>query len=724
MKRLLVFSLTIIMLAMMFLPTQGFAAQNAELEKAISTAKSVLNIASGYDNFTYSMQKQNEKTIFNLTWSDSKNKLGNISLAIDGAGRIINYYCYKPFDNNSNHSKFPKITKIDALKSAEEFIKKVNPSIWDKIVYQENILPMNINDTNYNFNYVMMENGVVFPQNNVSISINSGTGEVQNYNCNWIDNLVFPSTVGVLSKEDAQKTYIDKLGLKLLYKMSYSPDSQKPYLAYTNVYQNGSIDAETGDVVYSSPYFYAGGGGKADAAKGSADMSSNKVNSQVLTPEEKKAVENAEKLIDEAKAENIARTTLSIDSSYNLESINLYNYGRNQTDYIWSMQFNKQEKPDSPNISYISVSIDALTGDITNFYRNTPYAEGTKVKYNKEDSIKLANDFIKSLQKDKSVQVEYTNWGEQVIEPLDNLNPPRQYQVTFTRKTNNIYFLDNGFNLSIDAASGDVINYNYTWYKGEFPIQGSIISSDQAHKVLFDTIGFQLQYIAKPKTLPSPMSMKIMPPRNMELNPDIRLVYAIKSGNPINIDATSGKLLDYSGEPYDEKVIAIYSDIQGDPAENQIKSLALYGISLPGSEFKPKELITQKEFLYLLQKSTNYYGVFYLNSGTKSDASFYSYLTNSGIIKEGERSQYSHVSKQEAVKYLIRALNYEKIAMIKGIYSLPLKDVSSINPDLYGYIALAYGLNIIKDTDGYIMPSDSISRSQAAILIYNFLNVN
>lgn len=77
------------------------------------------------------------------------------------------------------------------------------------------------------------------------------TGQVENFRCNWNDNLVFTDSAGVISLEKAQQHFRDKLGLKLLFQLSYADRDSKPYLVYTNVYNNSFIDAKTGEVVRS-----------------------------------------------------------------------------------------------------------------------------------------------------------------------------------------------------------------------------------------------------------------------------------------------------------------------------------------------------------------------------------------------------------------------------------------------------------------------------------------
>jgi hypothetical protein len=73
------------------------------------------------------------------------------------------------------------------------------------------------------------------------------------------------------------------------------------------------------------------------------------------------------------------------------------------------------------------------------------------------------------------------------------------------------------------------------------------------------------------------------------------------------------------------------------------------------------------------------------------------------------------------VKFLIRALKYDKVADIQGIFNIGFKDKSSISSGLTGYIAIAAGLGIVDPKSAYLDPKAKLTRGQSAIMIYNYL---
>ncbi len=701
----------------MIAPLQAFAAYDKDLEKAITNTKALFSISSAYDNFTYNINKQSERTIFELIWTDSKNRQGTINVSIDTTGKVLNYYAYKPF-NPRNQKKLPAISKSDAIKLANNFIQKVNPAIVGKIKHQENDLPVDLNGGGYWLNYIRVENGIPYPENGVNVSVDKTTGEIQNFNLNWHEGLVFPDTKNLLELAQAQKQFSEKLGLKLIYKRTFDQAETKPYLVYTNVYNNRYLDAKTGEIVVAEGYYgYPMEKGMGDEGQRNAAD----IKPQSLTPQEQDAVKNAANLLDQNKAEEIARKALELDAGYKVTYVNLFKNWQSPEDYIWSTDFATQPQ-DSSSLTYaVSVSLDAKTGAILSFYRSLPYDVNSKVKYSEEQALTIAEDFIKAMQPEKVKEVERTNWNRQIVRPLAAKELPRESYFDFTRITNGAYFPDNGFRITVDNTSGKVINYNYTWYQKQLPATDKIISSTQAQTILFNSIGIQPQYISQ---IAAEQTEKILPVPNNNVKRDIKLVYAIKPGKPVNLDAFTGKLLNENGKPYVKMGNSQYNDLRGNFAESKIKVLTEYGIALPGSQLKPNQSATQKEFLYLLEKSIDPYFEYDWSEGSKADDKLYNQLMEAGIVKDGERLPNSIITKQQAIKFIIRALNYDKVAEInKGIYKLPFKDAKQIKADYYGYLALAYGLNIIQGDQGYLQATKGINRAEAFILIYRFLNV-
>jgi len=702
MKKRLCLLLSITLVLTFALPLQSFAQYDEQLENAIKKAKTLFNISDEYDKFDYSINKRGDVTYYYLSWHDSDEEFGNINVTIDSDGFVQNYYSYIPQTQNYE-SKLPKISKTDGLKIAKAFIEKVAPELADKLEYQESNAPLNVNDRNYHYDFVRVENEVPYYNNNIYISVNNVTGQVKNYGCNWDKSLVFPDKNDILSLEEAKEAFKDKISLELVYRLDYTTEEVKPFLVYTMLDSNEVIDAKTGEVINNRLNIIY----ERDLSK--TDEMIRNFNIE-LSPEEFEAIENAKGIISEVQAEEFSREFLDISKEYKLNNIYLYNDWNNKDDYIWSLYFQEDSKE---NPSSASISLDAKTKEVISLYKYTPYSKDEKVKYDKEEALEIANKFLKSIQKDRYDQIEYIDDNQPIYTPLENEEMPRQISFNFIRKTNDAYFIGDGFNIGVNTVTGEIYQYNSMWYEGELPDTDNTILKDKAYDIFFNDIGYELKYIDHYNSNGYIYD---------ENNKEIKLVYAPKTEKPLNIDAYSGEILYDYGRTYKEDTITTYNDIDDSYAKMQIEILAEYGISLQGTDFMPKQIIKQKDFLYLLAKAKNSYFDRYDNDEEQVE-NLYDYLTSMGIVKNDEKSPEATVTKQDAVKFIVRALGYDKVANIQGIFKVDFKDAAQISPELLGYVAIAEGLNIVNGSDGNFNPNSNLTREQSAVLIYNFLNI-
>lgn len=160
-----------------------------------------------------------------------------------------------------------------------------------------------------------------------------------------------------------------------------------------------------------------------------------------------------------------------------------------------------------------------------------------------------------------------------------------------------------------------------------------------------------------------------------------------------------------------------YQDIKNSFAKNQIQKLQDYIVLFDGEEFKPKQDITQKEFFQLL---TQINGIYYFY-GNQDYSYMYERLIDEGILKKEEKNIEEKITREEAVKYIIRAFGQEPLENLGNIYNLDYDDADKISSNLKGHIAIAKGLGLINGK-GNFRPKDNLTREEAAVLIYNMLN--
>ena len=643
-----------------------------------------------------------------------------VSVSIDERGTVTSYNNYKPSDYTKR--KFPKVSRQEAALKAEDFIKKVNPGALSQVRLNENNQPVQM-EFNYNFNYTRVFNGIPFYNNFITVDVNNETGEIQNYYLNWTEDLEFPPADKVISIEEARKAYKEKLGLRLVYNHTYEDNKVKVYAAYVPKYDSGyCIDALTGEKVELVPgYFGPYPGGMGDGRMGSMNMEKavSYDYAPALTPDELNAVEKVSRLIKKEDAEARARASkhIGLSGNFKLSSASLSKEWGLPDEFTWHLYFEYPPNGDNNEFKSVSARINALTGEIRGFYisNNNSSAEG---KFDEAASKAAVEKFLKEMQPDKYSQTEYdeTMKGYPIL--LADKRPA-QYNFRFVRKVNGVYFPGNALTVGYDAVNGKILSYDMSWFDIAYPSVDGAASLESVYEILFREIGLELQYSQKyPIDYYGKFSSEVS-----NTKPEVKLVYALKRNKPQIFDANTGVILNYNGEPYKEIKPVNYTDIKGSFAEKQIIALAEYGIALEGTAFKPDNNITQKDFLLLLSKTMNYYDPepYSAAGNNKETEQLYNFMIREGVVKPGEKAPDAVLTRENGIKFIIRALKYDRVADIKGIFLCTFKDKDKINPDLTGYVSIAQGLKIVSGSNGYLNPGDSLTRAQAAVMIYNYM---
>jgi len=402
-----------------------------------------------------------------------------------------------------------------------------------------------------------------------------------------------------------------------------------------------------------------------------------------------------------------------LSDDFKLQSYYLNTNWPDKKVYLWSLSFEKPSE-DGTLDEYINVSVDAGTKEIMSFYKYVPYA-GDKKPVNDISKAKAATDaFLAKYYPQYMNQLEYdVVSNEEYL--TDKTVPAESYNIKYTRLVNGIPFPDNGVSFNYNNLTGTITSFNLDWYNIDFPAVDNVIGLAEAQKIMFEKIGLRLEYKYQG-------SYYITAAKDQKEKEEAKLVYLLTSGKPLYIDAYTGKVVYKSGSEYVEPKKVTYTDIAGHFAEKQISVLADFGIYLDGSEFRPDEKITQLDFLSLLSKTLSYYGPVITKDSKKQDIDeLYKYLISEGIVTEEEKAPESTVKREDAVKYIIRAMKYNKVAEIKGIFNVSFKDRDEISENLYGYVAIAAGLGIVKGDGVSFKPKSDVTRAETAIMIYNYL---
>ncbi|MDD3298657.1 MAG: S-layer homology domain-containing protein [Firmicutes bacterium] len=707
MRRAVSLTLVLLLAIMSWMPVKGLAQDDKALEQAIRVVKAKIQVPESLSEFNYNAISEGEGTTWYLDWSSKDRLEGSLSVRVDDKGTILSYNYYKPYDYDSTR-KFPKISRHEAQGTAEAFIEKMKPGLLSGLELAEQGEVLQIGRI-HSFSYVRLENGISYHANTVNVDVNSETGEVESYYYNWSEDVSFPEPEGIISLEDAQQAYKEELGLKLIYEYNYEDGESRVYAVYVPVYgSNYGVDALSGERIRINPYYGVyplRGADEAVKEKSMADAPS-------LTPEEQRAVEEMSSMVSKDKAESIARgiKELEISRAYKVTGAYLQKDWGVKDSYTWEFNFQKEDADkDAP--SNIWVRLNARSGELKGYTRYIPTDRQREGKYTEEKAKAEVEKFLKAVCGDKFGDMEFDTKYEGHYYPLGRDKNPASFSFRYIRKINGVQFPDNSAYVSFDGVNGKVTSFSMDWFDIEFPSVESTLEVDEVYETMFDCIGVELVYSGI-------YEEGSVEPDARRKHPEIKLVYNVKQDKPVIFDAFTGEILDYSGKPYVERKAASYTDIDGHFAKNQIASLAEYGISLPGTEFRPNEGILQKDFLWFLAKAMGYYGSF-----DDDDAldDMYSRLIREKVLTSDEKNPEASVTREEAVKFIVRSLKYQDVADIKGIFVTGFKDQGSMGPDLVGYVAIAKGLGIVSGSGGNFNPKKSVTRAEAAVMLYNYL---
>lgn len=151
---------------------------------------------------------------------------------------------------------------------------------------------------------------------------------------------------------------------------------------------------------------------------------------------------------------------------------------------------------DPENSCEISISIDALAGHILSFNRweydpDAVYAPLPQLS--QQEARQKAEDFLRRMAPQELAACR--------CQPVQELRPqlqdrhwPLLYRFNFQRFAHDIPFNYNGLQVEVNADTGDITNYRYTWTEGTPPPPAAVIGKDKAQELAQDASNMELQY--------------------------------------------------------------------------------------------------------------------------------------------------------------------------------------------------------------------------------------
>ena len=687
--------LSVVLAAALTLPTtMGFAANGAKSEEILRSVKDRIGSTEKYNKFDSSQSESTDGIMYDFSWETSdRDNYASLNVTVDANGIIRNYYKYDSSENDGDGKlSINKMTSEEAMKKAEALVNRLNPSISGKLRLESNDASETLSDSNFYFRINHIENGIRVYGDDGSVRYNAERDELRNFNIDYSASPKCNAVEKPLSVEDAQKNYMDKLGLKLIYKKFYTGKNAEKKVVPVYVPSNKNneyINAETGEVetIISRGYGFRDtmAGGKGEASADAMSKNSGLTEAEISVIEELNGLMPRDSIVKAVKDNKVINMANNISMRY-------YSVYKDDDRYYANLSFESGEKENS---KYVSVCADAKTGEIIRFSKGGELAPNNSAKISDDRAKAISDEAAKYMAGEKFDEYKFEN-GENGF-------------YTYVRYVNDIPAEDDCITVDINMSDGKVSSYSCEYSDIEFPSLDGIIGKDEAGKALFGAVDYEMVYMPQCTSEKSEKTDLYVP------------VFMLDNTKPQIINAADGKLLDYDGEEYKEYSLAKYNDIDGHYAEQAIYDLARYGICFDGDTFRPDEAITQRDFMSLVVSAFVNRGRTYkiMSSDSEQTADIYLMAKRAGIIKDDEVNPDAAVSREEAAVFIIRALGIEEYASLNGIFVKPFEDVTTN----VGAISILCAMNVFRgDGSGKFNPTANMSRANSVMVIYNYLS--
>ena len=666
------------------------ADSNSEkINEMLSVLKQRIGSTDEYDKFSGSVNAYGGETRYEFLWSktdgDNRSRM-NITMNSDGV--VTSYYTYGGGGNGRDgKASINRPDVSEALDAAISGFKKLNPDISENVKITSDGEYRSLTGDDFSFVLQRTQNGIPVADDDGWISVSADAKRVVSFSLNYTTGLKFENSSKLISKEDAQNSFNEKFPMKLRYTTEYKDDKKSATLIYSpDSEYNQYISATSGEVITREYRRHRFGGGdmKASESMAAMDMADNG-----FSEAEIKNLDTINGLIGLDKAEKIILTSkvINANSAYKLTEHALCRDWYDEDKYTYRLEF---ERTSGDEDYWLDAEVDAKSGDILSFYIRENRGN-EKAKLNVKQGYEKAYAALEVLAP--------SHFGENMDYLLDGDDKDSSGNYVFFRYVNGIEFADNSVRISVDMASGKIISYRIGYDDIEFPSADGVISAEDAGKRLFEQVGYDVWYI---------------PTYEDDKPAEAPVVYDTDSYD-LTLDAFSGELK----YKRDSEKVGEYTDIENHYAKNAIEALAKFGIGFADSEFKPDSNITQADFVTLLNAAFNDYGPIVIYKGISYE-NIYDDAIADGIVKEDEYSPDADVTRDLAAKMMVRALGFEEVATLDGIYVPIFADVSA---DSVGFTSILGAMGVIKgDENGNFNPSGTVTRADAAIMLYNYLS--
>ena len=651
------------------------------LTGAIEKAKSTLAIDSTiWDDFTYNSYQSEQGLRWSLEWAQSANANRQLSVNINEQGAILSYN----YNHPQNSKGLATVRQETAQQTAEHFLQRIAADYIDTLKLMPQDRQRQSGDV-FTFMYQQSYDNIPVADGFVTVSVNKYTDEVTSFyaaNSVNVTGMDWPDKSKVIAADKAQNALLSEIGVKMEYTshLDYSTGDYRVYPVYRLAQNNLLIDALTGKAVPASNK--AASFETKDAEAGGMGSSSATART-MLSPKEQASVKNMAQLISQEEAVNKLYEVLDI-KDYTVKSSALYTTYTDKQRYIWRLEFTPAEQSES----YVSGTVDAQTGQILSFNCYDASAKFLETAQSKAAADQAVAELLAQLAPEELSQC-------QVVKNEIPSGDMKDLIYNYERQVNGIAFPENGLTVCYNTALGKITSYQLDWQRSvHFP---DISEAKTAQTIIEDMIvkaDFRLMY-----------------QRNGQ---GYRLIYDFADKSAMRFNPFTGERLDWQGQPYVAQALPVYQ-WSGGISENGNRLLE-NGIYLNQNSLNINAALTQQDLAVLLYRSR------YPYAETTDIKQVYNELSEMGLILQSEMAPDAIVTRQQAARYAVRLLGYERLLRYDKLFVYPYADEALSNYQTS--VAIAGALELLETSSGNtIRPTAAITVGEAFDLLYKALRI-
>lgn len=724
-------------------------------DEAVNLARKYAQVPADYVVNNVSLQLNRGLGNFKFpVWTISFNKevegrsYGNFYVRIHAdKGTLVQFSSYLN-DVEAQPSYPPKVSFQQAKPVAEAFAKELYPSEWQETRYNP-IMERNFKtplgaDVRYVIRYDRIINDVAFSGNGIQVTVD-GDGKIVEFSYTWDDQLQFPKLEGILPKQEAFSKWKDSSGLTLTYFKPYDRISKDDSFSIGYFLRPLNLDAATGKLL---------------------DSDENRVReSSPLTAQPLGAGPVPGKALNKEQAIKAITDTFTLPAGAKLEDASYNEYSQYNSKELqgtwnirWSLAKSEAKAGSGQDASTdkivpgdtIYASVNALTGQIKSFnlFRDRLYSEE---EGKKEYKIELqaakdkAVEFVKKAAPHLTHQLilEY----QKPVEATAGRGTPL-YHINFVRSIDGI-LTDESADLVIDGITGDIIGYDNSLSSNSYHTsKPAVISEEKARALWADQYELELQYVMdyslSPDATISIEKLRVMQAAGdytsiEDVNGKVLLAYVPVAkhagvGTGIFLDAVSGEWKSARTGENAKLVSEAPADVEGHWASRELELMVEYGaLDMKDGKVNPDQAATRGELIKMLVVAMNggNSAISYDSARGNSfkdvlaSSKYYAYVENAVDLNlidrnpQGDFNPDKIMTREDMAELIVRALGYNNLAKRTGLFQLNVEDAAQIVNK--GHAALLLGLGIMSAQDGKFLPQVEVTRAQAAVAFFRYL---